>query len=257
MQSLVFVIPAHGKSPYLEQCIQSLLAQTVICSIRIATSTPSEWLLDIANKYGIEIFVNPESNGIAEDWNFALEQGGLNLITIAHQDDIYLSDYAKNCIRYFQEHPDTAIAFSDLSELVNEKRMDWNLRIMIKKIMLRASFLTNDTIKKSISYWTLLSFGCPVPCPAVTYNRKLLIDFSFSKEFIVNLDWNAWVTLTKNNIKIGYVKKILVLHRIHMGAQTQKAIASKQREKEDIIIYQRFWPKWMVSCLICLYRLGY
>jgi len=257
MQSLVFVIPAYGKSPYLELCIQSLLAQTVACSILITTSTPSEWLLTIAKKYNLEISVNPESNCIADDWNFALANGGVDLITIAHQDDIYLNDYAENIVKYFQKHPDSAIVFSGLSELINENRVNWNARIAIKKIILCASFLNVDTITKPISYRTLLSFGCPVPCPAVTYNRKLLINFSFSKEFIVNLDWNAWVTLAKNNIKIGYLKKTLVLHRIHIGAQTQKAIVSNQREREDIIIYHQFWPKWMVSCLIFLYRLGY
>lgn len=257
MQPLVFVIPAYGESPYLEQCIQSLLAQTVPCSIRITTSTPSEWLLKIASKYGVEIIANPESNCIANDWNFAIKNGGDHLITIAHQDDIYLSSYAKNIINYFQDNPDSAIAFSDMSELVNEKRINWNIRTTIKKILLQCSFLGNTTISKPISYRILLSFGCPVPCPAVTYNKPHLHNFSFSKEYTVNLDWNAWVTLIKKGIKIGYIKKVLVLHRVHQDAETQKAIISRQREKEDLRIYHQFWPKWVVSCLICLYRLGY
>lgn len=257
MQSLTFVIPAFGQSPYLEKCIQSLLAQTVTCPIYITTSTPSEWLLAIASKYGLEIFINPQSDSIADDWNFALANGGNNLITIAHQDDIYLNNYAENIIHYFQNNPDSVIAFSGMSELINEKRVNWNLRIVIKEIILCLSFFKGDTISKPVSYRTLLSFGCPVPCPAVTYNRALLEKFSFSKGFVVNLDWNAWVTLAKNNLKMGYIKKILVLHRIHIGAQTQKAIASKQRETEDAVIYQRFWPKWMVSLLLVFYRFGY
>mgnify|MGYP000440953493 CR=1 FL=1 len=257
MQSLVFVIPAYGRSPYLEQCIQSLLVQTVACSIRITTSTPSEWLLEIANKYGIEIFINQESKCIADDWNFALKNGGPNLITIAHQDDVYLIDYAENIIKYFQDHPDSAIAFSDMSELANEKRVNWNLRTTIKKVLLQCSFLASNTVKKSISYRVLLSLGCPVPCPAVAYNKFLLHNFSFSREYQVNLDWNAWVTLINQGMKIGYIKKVLVLHRIHKDAETQKAIISRQREREDLRIYHQFWPKWVVACLIYLYRLGY
>ena len=43
-----FAICAYKESPYLEECIQSLMNQTVKSDILIATATPSKYIDDIA-----------------------------------------------------------------------------------------------------------------------------------------------------------------------------------------------------------------
>ena len=45
-----FAICAYKESPYLEECIQSLMNQTVKSDILIATATPSKYIDDIAAK---------------------------------------------------------------------------------------------------------------------------------------------------------------------------------------------------------------
>ena len=45
-----FVICAYKESKYLEDCIRSLKAQEVKSYIKIATSTPNEYIYSIANK---------------------------------------------------------------------------------------------------------------------------------------------------------------------------------------------------------------
>ena len=255
--SLIFVIPAYGKSPYIEDCLQSLASQSRTCEIRIATSTPSTWLDGIALRYGAQVFTNPNPDGIAGDWNFALSCGGGNLITLAHQDDVYLVNYAEYVIDYFTSHPDSALAFTDLGEIVNHKIININLRMFIKKILLFWGFLFSNTIVSSLAYRRLLSLGCPIPCPAVTFNRHKIGDFQFSKDYQVNLDWKAWTDLSKKNLKMGYLRGVQVLHRIHPGAETQKAVASRQREREDIALFSQYWPNWVVNFIMYFYRLGY
>ena len=46
-----FVICAYKESPYLEACIRSLKKQTVASAICLATSTPSDYLKNICEKY--------------------------------------------------------------------------------------------------------------------------------------------------------------------------------------------------------------
>ena len=53
-----FAICAYGESPYLEECIQSLLNQKTESKILIATSTPNSQILEMGEKYDIPIFVN-------------------------------------------------------------------------------------------------------------------------------------------------------------------------------------------------------
>lgn len=54
-----FAVCAYKESPYLEDCIQSLRAQTVKSNILIATSTPNDYIRSIAEKYDIPLIVNP------------------------------------------------------------------------------------------------------------------------------------------------------------------------------------------------------
>ena len=53
-----FAVCAYGESPYLEECVQSLLAQKVRTRILIATSTPNSYIYGIGEKYGIPVHIN-------------------------------------------------------------------------------------------------------------------------------------------------------------------------------------------------------
>ena len=82
-----FAVCAYGESPYLEECVQSLLAQKVRTRILIATSTPNSYIYGIGEKYGIPVHINHGEKGLAGDWNFAYSCATTPLVTLAHQDD--------------------------------------------------------------------------------------------------------------------------------------------------------------------------
>ena len=69
-----FVICAYKESPFLEECIQSLEKQTVKSTIKMVTSTPNEYIADMAKKHNIELIVNEGQGGIVQDWNFGYKQ---------------------------------------------------------------------------------------------------------------------------------------------------------------------------------------
>ena len=87
-----FVICAYKESPYLGECISSLLKQTVKSRILIATSTPNEYITRTAAEYEIPVIVNKGQGGIVQDWNFAYKQADTPYVTIAHQDDFYMEN---------------------------------------------------------------------------------------------------------------------------------------------------------------------
>ena len=60
-----FAICAYKESPYLEECITSLMEQTVKSEIFIATSTPNKYIDDIAAKYNLTYQKLAEYNNIA------------------------------------------------------------------------------------------------------------------------------------------------------------------------------------------------
>lgn len=67
-----FVVLAYKESEYLEDCIKSVLNQKYPSKVVIATSTPNDYIKNIANKYSLEILINQNpSQGIGYDFDFA------------------------------------------------------------------------------------------------------------------------------------------------------------------------------------------
>ena len=53
-----FVVLAYKESNLLEECIKSVLNQTIKTNVVIATSTPNDFITKLAKKYNLEIKVN-------------------------------------------------------------------------------------------------------------------------------------------------------------------------------------------------------
>ena len=64
-----FVICAYKESSFLEECIESLEEQTVTSTIIMVTSTPCDYISNMAQKHGIELYVNDGETGISSMLN--------------------------------------------------------------------------------------------------------------------------------------------------------------------------------------------
>ena len=128
-----FVICAYQESPYLEECADSLLAQTVESRILIATSTDNEHIRRIAKARGLEVRFSGRPSDIAGDWNYAYRQAETKYVTIAHQDDIYEPDYAETAVCMMEQRKKPLLFFSDYYEIRDGERVYSNTNLLIKK----------------------------------------------------------------------------------------------------------------------------
>lgn len=267
-----FVICAFGKSPYLENCIRSLLRQTAPSEIYIATSTPSEHIRRLARKYGLPLWVRQGESGIREDWLFAWREGGKRkrLITIAHQDDCYCRDYAKTVLAMYERYPDMTLFCSDYVTLkTRESRMAdgtyypvqtricaGDLVRLVKKLLrlpLRFRFYANRTwVKKSA-----LIFGNSICCPSCTYNYSLIGDHMFDSGYSFALDWENLLSLAERPGRFVCVEEPLIAYRVHSGAATKRCIEDHRREADEASMFRRLWPDWMASLLMRFYKQSY
>jgi len=168
-----FVICAYKESPYLEACIQSLQAQTVSSRILMVTSTPNPWIEKCSEKYGIPLEINTGEKGITQDWNFAYHKAKTEFITIAHQDDVYLPGYTEQILTRLKKAKKPLIAFTDYGELREGKVELHNQLLKIKRLMLfplRGKIFSGSRFVRR----RILSMGCPICCPSVTFARKNL-----------------------------------------------------------------------------------
>ncbi|GAK53757.1 glycosyltransferase, putative teichoic acid biosynthesis protein [Candidatus Moduliflexus flocculans] len=256
MKSLLhtFVIVAYKESPYLEECICSLLAQTIQSCLLLSTSTPSTFVETLARKYDIPMVINTNRDGIAVDWSFAYEAADTPYVTLAHQDDRYFPEYTEQCLNAAQSYHDNLITFTDYYEQIGTRRRH-SLLIPIKRMLLWP-FSFRIALKSTKMKMICLLFGNPIPCPSVMYHKETIRAFEFSNDWQFNLDWDAWLRFAQRQGHFVYVKKPLIAHRLHQDSETSRLIRNQQRAREELLMLQRLWGKRWGAILAKFYQLG-
>ena len=252
-----FGVLAYKDSPFLVDCLESLKKQTVKSEIFISTSTPSPYIEKLAETYGVKLFVGESGKGMANDWNFCLRKARTKYITLAHQDDVYLPEYAEKCIDRSEMFSDSLICFTDYAEIYNENIRKSTLLLIVKKFIISTFFLFRPTLSAKLLKKGFLSFGNPIAAPSVMFNLEILRSFNFSSDYKINLDWDAWYRLSIMNGKFVFVNEILMLHRIHEESETTIGINSNQRKNEDMAMFKRLWPRPIANALAFFYKKSY
>lgn len=241
-----FSVLAYKESPHLEDCIQSLRAQSCATEIILCTSTPNTHIETIAQKYSLELYVNPEKKGIAADWNFALKQAKTQFVTLAHQDDSYDKQFVELLLAAAERNPESSIIFPDYREQKGSEYLEQTTNLKIKRWMLKTYFIGCESYASQWRKHATLLFGSPISCPAIMYNTHKLEGFSFNTAFDISLDWEAWLQLAHRAGAFTWVRQILMTHRIHEDSATTSGVRAGKRQKEDNLIFEKLWP-WPFS----------
>lgn len=247
-----FVICAYKENKYLEECIKSIINQTIKSNVLISTSTPNIYISQLAEKYKIPIIINHGLGDQADNFNFAYRSVKTELVTICHQDDYYAKHYLEYLLKYSNQSKDLLLFFTDYQEVKETKLIKSNKLLKIKRIMLFP--LKN---KKLRSYqWVrkiILAFGNPICCPSVTYRKQKIHSPVFNSKYKAILDWRAWIKISQYQGEFVYCSIPLVYHRIHEDTGTTETILNHTRTKEEEILFREFWPKPIANFLGKIY----
>lgn len=251
-----FAVCAFGESPYLSECVGSLLDQVdAISRVFLATSTPNEWIRSVAERYDLELYVNEGERGIGQDWNYAYKQAKTPYVTIAHQDDVYSPTYAREAVRTLSDNPNSLIYFTNYGELRNGECVEDNKLLRVKRLLLKP--IKNQ--KKGDRRWrkrAILRFGSAICCPSVTFNSNNCPNPPFVTGMSSNLDWETWERLSRLEGSFLYDDRVLMHHRIHTESATSKLIANNKRGEEDLAMLERFWPSPVARFINIAYSQG-
>lgn len=247
-----FVVLAYKESKFLEECIKSTLNQTVKTKVIIATSTPNEYISKLAKKYKLEIKVNTGKKGIGYDFDFAINCVDTELVTVAHQDDIYDDNYVEEILKAYKKQKNSIIIFPNYYEIKKDKKVYKNLNLNIKRILLTPVRFNKIANRKFIKR-LIIRFGDSISCPAVTFCKKQITQEVFACDLKCNVDWYAWEKLSKRKGYFTYINKPLMGHRIYSESTTSEIINDNRRTKEDYFVLCKFWPKSIAKIIAKIY----
>lgn len=236
-----FALCAYGESPHLADCAGSLVAQTVKTNVIISTSTPNDHIRSIAAKFDLPLFVNDGLPSISHDWNCAIGHCSTPLVTIAHQDDLYLPQFAESALDAMSQSASPLISFTDYGEVRDGRNADVSKLLNVKRTLL-APLKGRMAQSSRFVRRRILSLGSSICCPSVTFCLPNLPNPLFLDDMKCDLDWDAWERFSKLEGEFIYIPKLLMRHRIHEGSETTALIEDNTRGLEDLQMLKRFWP---------------
>lgn len=245
-----FVICAYKEQPYLDECVKSLLNQTLKSKIIISTSTPNDFIKGIAKKYSVELAINTKTKGHINDFCFAYEQTHTKYVTLCHQDDIYYPEFGEMIVRKMEKYKQPIIGFSNYNERRNGKTIKSNLLLKVKRIINFPLLLFG---KFKFARMLNLSFGNAICAPSVTYNKEIVKAPLIHSDLKANIDWITYIEFAKEKGSFVYVSKPIMEHRIHEESTTTAVIQNNIMREEDYLMFRKFWPKPIAKFLTNIY----
>ncbi|WP_027432234.1 glycosyltransferase [Lachnospira multipara] len=254
---ITLVVCTYKECKYLEESIKSIVNQTIKPKILISTSTPNDYVGAIADKYGIEIRINPDGGQI-KDYNFAMKQADTKFIMLAHQDEILKDSFVEKSLDALNYTKDPIISFTDYIEMhndiVDEKQSSM---VRIKKMMLwpvKFKWFAGTRLGKRLT----ICFGDPITHPSVICKVDKMPEEVFREKYKASMDWDLWERLSKEKGSFVYVDEILLQHRMNDDNQTAVLLrTTNDRYNNEYDIYRRFWIKPIAKILMHFYSKAY
>ena len=137
--------------------------------------------------------------------------------------------------------------YYEVDETTNVRKRNLNLKIKTFGLKL-LSLYKNKNYQRRI-----YAFGNFICCPAVSYNMTRLKDFKFNEQLRMAVDWDAWERIMKYPGKIEYIPSRMMAHRIHEDSETTNNTLDKNREKEEYLMFRKYWGERMTKLLMKVY----
>lgn len=252
-EDLTIVICAYGECQALGKSVSAIVHQSVCPRILLSTSTPNDFIMGVAKKYGIPVRINP-TGGHVKDYNFALRQVETPLGMLAHQDDILHPRFVEKSLKALNRASHPILSFTNYLEMVDGKvcRRPSPI-ILIKRLLvwpMEIPFARRTVLMKRIGQ----CLGNPITHPTVICVMKELPEEIFREKYRASMDWDLWERLSRKKGEFVYVRDVLLYHRMDKDNATAQLIrTTNARYDDEYEIMSRFWPKPLAKLIMCAY----
>jgi glycosyltransferase involved in cell wall biosynthesis len=212
MFSVLMSVYADESPRYLEECLQSLVEQTLVAEeVILVEDGPistelSRVISEFESKLNIVSVRLEKNNGLAAALNAGLNHCSFDLVVRMDTDDVSVFDRFEKQVKFMNGNPEVAV----LSGFVEE----WDEN-MSEKL---------DVRNLPSSHAEILSFAkhrCPMSHPAVVYRKEAVLSVG-GYPSIYPEDYPLWCLLLSKGYKMANLQEVLVKMRVGDGFMSRR-----------------------------------
>lgn len=240
MPDVTVVVPAYNGSRYLATTIASLLAQSHRdFQMLVVDDRSDDDSVAIARSFAdprLAVMVNSERRGLAGNWNVAQSLATTPYLLIAHQDDVYFSDFLARMMHLLDAHPNAFIAHARVQYLDSRGH---TFRPAAARFKDRFWPKDEPYERAPASELEALQRGNYIICPSVLYRTSAVRAIGrFNESLTFVPDWEYWLRGLMQGFSIVGTHEQLMQWRRHESTTTLREEATLRRYDEEIALLE-------------------
>lgn len=214
------IIPAYNVAEYINETLDSLLAQTYknfeIIVINDGSPDTETFEKVIENYFDKIIYIKQKNAGAAVARNTGIENARGEIIAFLDGDDVWFDDFLEEQTKFLDEK-NFGMIYCDALLFGNHS----------KKFK---TYMQQSVSKSEVTPETLLNGSCNVITSGTIVKKEHLLNAGiFNPKAIRTEDFEMWFSMAKRGVKIGYQKKVLLKYRVRKTGLTGNAVMSSER----------------------------
>lgn len=193
------VVPCYNQIQYLEECLQSLVAQTYQNweAVVVDDASPDEDMeavVALINDRRITYVRHEQNRGPAAGRNTGIRRAKSNLVLPVDGDDKLEPTYLQKVLPLLDDRSENMAAFSDF-RLFGEKEAEVHFRVYDVKTILEKQWIPGAGTLFHKAVWEQVGGYCE------------------DNVLRGNEDWDFWMGAARRNLNVGHVPEPLYLYR--------------------------------------------
>lgn len=215
------IIPTYNSSELISETLDSVLAQTYTDYeiILVNDGSPDgEKLEEVLKPYYEQIIYTKQKNkGAGAARNTAIENSRGEYLAFLDSDDIWFPEYLESQIKSI-EKKSLDLIYAD-AYWFGGSAIDGK------------TFMQTCPSEGKVNINSLLDLSCNVLTSATLVRKAAVLEAGmFEKEKVRAHDFVLWLKIAQKGFRLGYQKKILLKHRVHLESLSGDSIQRVQRE---------------------------
>jgi glycosyltransferase involved in cell wall biosynthesis len=215
------VIPAYNAVPYIEEALASAIGQKFreIEIIVVNDGSPDTEQLERVIRKHLEdmIYIKRKNAGAGVARNTAIAEARGEIIAFLDADDMWMPDFLAS--QYVFLHRNSY-------DLVYCDALMFGMRSLYRR-----TFMETAPSNGEANFRSILDLRCNVITSGTIARRQAIIEAGmFETERVRAHDFHLWLRMAKNGSRIGYQRKALLKHRVHLDGISGDSVSRVERE---------------------------